>query len=299
MRLKPLLLAFAAGAVGVAERAVCQTPALTPCANCVEWNVPQRPFRVYANTYYVGTHGLSSILVTSPAGHILIDGALTESAPLILANIRALGFRVEDVKLILNSHAHYDHAAGIAAIQRASGAEVAASSASARELSQGAATPDDPQFGILLGYPPAKSVRVIQDRDTMRVGPLALVAHFTPGHTPGGTTWAWRSCEGDRCLDLVYADSQTPVSADDFLFTKSRAYPSAIQDFEHGFGVLEGLRCDILLTPHPGASSLWERLAKRDAGDALALVDSTACKRLAAGAREALAGRIANETGKP
>jgi metallo-beta-lactamase class B len=256
--------------------------------NCAEWNAPQHPFRVFGNTYFVGTHGLSAILVTSPAGHIVIDGGLAESAPLILAHIRELGFRVEDVKLILNSHDHYDHAAGIAAIQRASGATVAASPSSARVLEAGASGPDDPQFGVLASFPPVKSVRVFADGDTLRVGPLALAAHSTGGHTPGGTSWSWRSCEGSRCLEIVYADSQTPVSADGFFYTKSTTYPAGIKDFERGFAVLETLQCDILVTPHPGASALWERLAKRDAGDASALIDSGACRRYAATARQAL-----------
>jgi metallo-beta-lactamase class B len=241
----------------------------------------------------VGTHGLSAILVTSNQGHILLDGALPESAPLIEANIRALGFRMEDVKLILNSHAHFDHAGGIAALQRASGAAVAASPASAPVLRRGTSGPDDPQYGVLLAFPAVERVRVISDGEIVRVGPLALTAHFTPGHTPGGTSWAWKSCEGKRCLDFVYADSQTPVSADGFLYTRNRTYPSAIADYERGFALLERLPCDVLLTPHPGASGLWDRVAKKD------LVDRSACRRYAATARGQLARRVATEAAKP
>lgn len=265
------------------------------CPSCAEWNAPQAPFRIYGNTYWVGTHGLGSILITSPQGHVLIDGALPESAPSIVASIRALGFRIEDVKLILNSHAHFDHAGGIAELQRASGARVAASPWSAAVLERGRSGPGDPQYGVLLPYPPVHDVRVVADGDTLRVGPLALVAHFTGGHTPGGTTWSWRSCEGARCLDLVYADSQTPVSADDFFFTRNTTYPTAIADFEHGFAVLESLPCDVLLTPHPDASQLWQRLAARDAGHADALIDATACRAYASAARDRLKRRIATE----
>lgn len=265
------------------------------CPSCAEWNVPQRPFRVHGNTYYVGTHGLSAILVTSNKGHVLLDGALPESAPLIQANIKALGFRIEDVKLIVNSHAHFDHAGGISALQRASGAAVAASSASAPVLKRGESGPNDPQYGVLLSFPAVDGVRVISDGETLRVGPLALTAHFTPGHTPGGTSWSWRSCEGGRCLNLVYADSQTPVSADGFLYTRNQTYPSAIADFERGFAVLERLPCNVLLTPHPGASRLWERVAERKKGVKDALVDSGACRRYAATARQQLARRKASE----
>jgi metallo-beta-lactamase class B len=262
------------------------------CPSCAEWNAPQPPVRIHGNAYWVGTHGLGAILLTSDSGHVLIDGGLPESAARIAASIRALGFRVEDVRLILNSHAHFDHAGGIAELQRASGATVAATAWSARVLERGASVPGDPQHGVLLDYPPVRAVRVVADGDTLRVGPLALVAHLTPGHTPGGTSWSWRSCDdAGRCLDLVYADSQTPVSADDFHFTRNDTYQSVLADFARGFAVLEGLPCDVLLTPHPGASRLWERVA------ADSLVDGEACRRYAAGARAALARRVATERG--
>ncbi len=269
------------------------------CPSCATWNAPAPAIRLSGNTYFVGTRGLSAILVTSSQGHVLLDGALPESAESIMAKFRALGFRVEDIKLILNSHAHFDHAGGIAALQRASGAEAAASAPSASVLRRGRSGPDDPQYGIGLPFPPVDRVRVIADGDTLRVGALEMIAHLTPGHTPGGTSWTWRSCEAAACLDFVYADSQTPVSADDFYFTRSTTYPSAVADFEHGFAVLEELRCDVLLTPHPDASMLWERLAARDRGDPNALRDPGACRRYAAGARENLARRVAKEAGKP
>ena len=198
------------------------------CADCAAWNAPHAPLRLFGDTYFVGTAGLSALLVTSPAGHVLIDAGLPESAPRIRENVRALGFRLEDVKLIVTSHAHFDHAGGVAELQRASGATVAASPWSARVMTTGAPAPEDPQYRVALRYPAVANVQVIADGDTLRVGPLALVAHFTPGHTPGGTSWTWRACEGARCLDVVYADSQTPVSADGFLFTRSAAYPTAV-----------------------------------------------------------------------
>lgn len=265
------------------------------CSACAEWNAPQRPFRIHGNTYYVGPHGLGAVLLTSPAGHVLIDGALPESAAGIVKNIRALGFRVQDVRLILNSHAHFDHAGGIAELQSLSGAEVAASPSSRRVLLRGEAGPDDPQYGEASPFPAVESVREIADGETLRVGPLALTAHFTPGHTPGGTTWTWRSCEEDRCMSLVYADSQTPISADGFQFTRSEHYPTAVADFERGHAVLEALSCDILVTTHPGASRLWERLKAREQGAADALVDPDACRRYAANAREQLARRVSQE----
>ena len=258
------------------------------CSACAGWNAPQSPVHLHGNTYYVGTRGLGAILIASAAGHVLIDGGLPNSAPLILANIRALGFDVRDVKLILNSHAHFDHAGGIAALKRATGARVAASRSSIVALRRGTPSADDPQYGIALEMPAVPDADVLVDSQTIRVGPLALTAHVTGGHSPGGTTWSWRSCEAERCLDFVYADSQSPVSRDDFRFANSNAQ----SEFLRGFARLEQIRCDILITPHPSASSLWERIsAAQDS-----LVDPTACKRYAGAARAQLQARLERET---
>ena len=268
------------------------------CGQCTEWNVPQRPIRLHGNTYYVGTHGLGAILITSPQGHVLIDGGLPQSAPLIRANVESLGFHMRDVKLILNSHAHYDHAGGIAELQRASGARVMASAWSAGVMKAGKSQPGDPQLTIAFGYPAVANVGTFVFEDTLRVGPIAVVPHATPGHTPGGTAWSWRSCDGSRCLDFVYADSETPVSADDFLFTKNTTYPNAIADFERGYATLERLSCDVLLTPHPSASSLWDRVSPTDGAIGSGFIDREACRRYAATARRALQTRVAKERGQ-
>lgn len=298
---RDVVAAFAIGfsslpaAVLVAQDAKPAEYTVSECANCAEWNIPQRPFRVFGNTFYVGPHGLGAILITSSRGHILIDGALPGSAPQIAANIRALGFRVEDVKLILNSHPHFDHAGGIAYLQRVTGATVAASAASAAVLERGSSGPDDPQYGQLLPFPAVRNVRIVQDGETVTVGPIALTAHFTPGHTRGGTTWSWNSCEGDRCFSIVYADSQTPISALSFEFSRNTTYPSVLADFERGFTVLDSLPCDILLTPHPGTSNMWERVAAREKGSEDALAQPGGCKRYVAATRVQLAKRLAGE----
>jgi metallo-beta-lactamase class B len=205
------------------------------CKVCADWNATQAPFRIHGSTYYVGVRGLSSILITSDRGHILIDGDLPESVPKIAASIRALGFRVEDVKLILNSHVHFDHAGGIAGLQRLSGAEVAAGAASAKVLKSGRSGPDDPQFGGVPAIPRVNRVQVIKDGETLRIGPLEVTAHLTPGHTPGGTSWSWKSCEDARCLHIAYVDSLAPVSSDTFLFTRNATYPNVLKDFETEF----------------------------------------------------------------
>jgi metallo-beta-lactamase class B len=269
------------------------------CDNCPEWNKPQQPFRVYGNTYYVGPRGLTSILLTSQAGHVLIDGALPESVPQVVANIRALGFRIEDVKLIVNSHVHFDHGGGISELQRLSGARVAASPWSAEVLTKTGVGKGDPQFGSIVPVALVPRADTLRDGQTLRVGDIKLTAHFTPGHTPGGTSWTWRSCEGGRCLNLVYSDSLTPVSADGFRFSDSREYPDAVQDFEKSFAFLRAAPCDILLTSHPDASGLWQRLEARQQGARPdPLVSPNACKELAGRAAEQLRRRLESEKGR-
>lgn len=286
-----LLALSATGAAAQAGDPLTRAYSAEACSSCAGWNEPHPPVRLHGNTYYVGTRGLAALLITSPEGHVLIDGGLPNSAPLILDNIRALGFEPGDVRLILNSHAHFDHSGGIAALQRASGARVAASGPSAPVLERGNSGRDDPQYGELLGFPAVANVQRFVDGDTLRVGPIAVTAHLTPGHTPGGTTWTWRSCDTAGCLEFVYADSQTPVSADEFRYSDSRTYPNAVSDFERSYRTLESLSCDVLVTPHPGASQLWERLTRGPGG----LVDRDACKRYAANARQQLQRRLETE----
>lgn len=304
MRPRPIaavlvIVAALAGPVSVV-RAQARDGVPTPitsiaCTSCAEWNAPQAPVRLFGNTYFVGPHGLSAILVTSPQGHALVDAALPQSAPLIAAHIRALGFRLEDVKIIAFSHVHYDHAGGVAELQRLTGAAVVASPIAAQAMRAGASGPDDPQFGELPPISALRTVRELVDGEVVRVGPLALTVHFTPGHTPGGTSWSWRACEGAVCRDIVYADSQSPISAERFRFTDNATYPAALADFARGLATLEQLPCDILLTPHPDASGLWQRVAKRESGDANALVDARACMEFVAAARRRVAERVAKE----
>jgi len=269
---------------------------VTPnCPSCAEWNEPQAPFRIFGNTYYVGTHGLGAVLVTTESGHLLIDGGLAESAPLIARNIAALGFRLADVRVIVNSHVHYDHAGGIAALQRMSGAEVVASPSSAKVLRSGQAGRDDPQYELAFPIVPVARVREIPAGDTVQLGGVLFTALRTAGHTPGGTSWTWRACEGGRCWTIVYGDSQTAISADDFRFTASPHYPTVLDDFAAGLDALERAACDVLVTPHPSASALWDRLARRQAGEGDAMRDPGGCARYARTARERLAKRVATE----
>jgi metallo-beta-lactamase class B len=267
------------------------------CSQCAVWNVPQKPFQIYGNTYYVGTHGLSSILISTDAGLVLIDGALSDSVQQIVANIRSLGFRPEDIEFILNSHVHYDHAGGIAELQHLNGAKVFASPWTAAVMKTGASDREDPQFGTLPPIAPVANLQTLHDGQTLQLGQFAITAHFTPGHTPGGTSWTWQSCEAGSCQNVVYADSLTPVSSPEFKFTQTSEHPHALVGFETSFAFLNTTPCDILLTPHPDISNLWDRLEKLQQGvKPNPMIDPTACKRLADQSRETLKKRVADET---
>jgi len=281
-----LLLALAAGLVGQDRP--------SSCSSCPTWNLSQTPFKIYGNTYFVGTRGLSSILITSSSGHVLIDGALPESVPQIIANIRSLGFRLEDVKLIVNSHAHFDHAGGIAELQKLSGARVAASQWTADVLTRGAVPHDDPQFGTIIPIDRVAQVKSIKDGETVEVGAVRITAHLTAGHTPGGSSWTWRSCENEHCLNLVYADSLTPISANGFLFSRRKDYSNGVGDFERSYSFLEGTPCDILVTPHPNMSSIQEH-SEPGALTARTRTSGTACQALAQTSRQQLRKRLATE----
>lgn len=286
--MKPFTLVFSACLV-----ALSMAPAR---AEPPEWSQPQKPFRIYGDTYYVGTRGLSAVLIASPRGLVLIDGTLERNAPQIEANIKALGFRLTDLKLILNSHAHADHAGAIAVLARDSGARVEASEAGAKALMLGGKDPEDPQYGDAPPFSAVAAVTVVRDGGVVRVGDIAITAHYTPGHTPGSTTWTWSACEAGRCQNIVYADSLTPYSANGFHFTDAAAHPHRIEDYRRAIDVIAALPCDVLITPHPGQSDLLERAARRDAGAKPdPLIDANACRAYAQSGREALDARIAKE----
>lgn len=208
---------------------------------------------------------------------------------------------MEDIRLIVNSHAHYDHAGGIARLQRDSGAVVAASPRGAEALRAGGPVKDDPQYGAdgtAGAFPAVRNVKVIKDGEELRVGDTEITAHLTPGHTPGSTTWAWTSCAEGECLHLVYADSLTPVSLGGFRYLGDATHPDLSEAFRRSIGLVGSLPCDIMLSTHPGASSLFERLARRASapgGTRDPLVDPGACRAYAENARRSLDERLGRE----
>lgn len=254
------------------------------------WSDAAPPARIFANVYQVGTCGISVLLVTGGAGHVLIDGATDAAAPAIIANIERLGFRAQDVKLILNGHEHLDHAGGFAALKSATGARLLVRAPARAAIERGADQPTDPQFGMNGGWPPAAVDGEVRDGKPIRLGNLTLIPIATPGHTAGSTSWRWRACEGERCLSIVYADSLTALSNDDYRFTDHPGYVAA---YRASLDRVEGLPCDLLVTPHPQASNLFARMA----GTA-SLVDPAACRRYAQAARQRLDTRLAKETAR-
>ena len=224
--------------------------------------LPAEPFRIAGNFYYVGANDVAAFLVTGPQGHVLIDGGYPGTPPLILASIAKLGFDIRDVKVLLNSEPHSDHAGGLAALQQASGAELWASAPSADAIASGG---DDPDIFLplraliwtgIIGYPAARVDHRFADGDTIRVGPVALTAHVTGGHTRGCTSWSFPVRDGERVLNVVSACSLVTLQASQ--------YPGQRADFERTFRVLRGLPADIWVTSH---ARLWGRYRKFVARD--------------------------------
>ncbi|MFL6734152.1 MAG: subclass B3 metallo-beta-lactamase [Sphingomicrobium sp.] len=255
-----------------------------------DWEKRAPPVRIHANVYLVGTCGISSILITGTDGHILIDGGTEAGAELIAENIRRLGFKLTDVKYLLHSHEHFDHVGGIARLQQLTGAELVASADAARVFQTGAAGSGDPQAGMHGPFPAARVDRVIKDGEAVRLGNLSLTAAATPGHTPGALSWHWGSCDGGVCRQIVYADSLSPISRDDYRFSDHPAYFAA---FRTSLRKVAALDCDILLTPHPSASNMSARMAGK-----AALTDTEACRNYAAVKSKALDERLATEAKK-
>ncbi|KRG70657.1 subclass B3 metallo-beta-lactamase [Pseudoxanthomonas dokdonensis] len=256
------------------------------------WDTAAPPRRVYGNTWYVGTCGISALLVTSDQGHVLVDAGTAKAAPLVEASIRALGFRLEDIKYILNSHDHHDHAGGLAQLQADSGAIVLAGADSVATLLRGASDASDPQYHTTASFPPVARVQAVADGQTISVGPLRITAHATPGHTAGGTSWSWSSCQDGQCRHIVYADSVSAISDDHYRYSDESAHPGTVAAFRRSLDTLDGLDCDILISTHPVASQLWARLGNPPSA---ALIQPDACHVYAANGRKGLQARLQQE----
>ena len=257
------------------------------CGDSTDWDQPAPPVRIHANTYLVGTCGISSILITGDEGHVLIDGGTEQGAEVIAANIRAIGFKLTDIRYLLISHEHFDHVGGIARLQQLTGATLVTSAPAEAVLNTGLPSIDDPQAGMHKPFPAASVGRLVKDGDEIRLGNLMLTAMTTPGHTRGATSWRWESCDGAECRTMVYADSLSAVSRDDYKFS---AHPAYLAAYRASIAKIAAGRCEILLTPHPSASAMKERMTGKQP-----LFDLEGCKNYAAKVGKMLDERLAKE----
>ena len=235
------------------------------------WRTPFPPFRIAENLYYVGTQGLASYLVTSPQGHILINSDLEESVPLIKSSVEQLGFRFDDVKILLISHAHWDHDAGSAQIKRMTGARYMVMDGDVSVVESGGKT--DFHYGnpAKEDYPAVKVDRVLRDGDTVSLGKNSLVARLTAGHTKGCTTWTLKARLNGKTYDVVIVGS--PNVNPGYKLVNNAQYPAIAGDFERTFRVLDSLPAGIFLGAHGSYFDMQAKYARWKRGDSTAFVD--------------------------
>ncbi|MGH9519706.1 MAG: subclass B3 metallo-beta-lactamase [Terriglobales bacterium] len=245
--------------------------AMAASAQGPDWTEPFPPFRIAANLYYIGSHGLANFLVTTPQGNILINCDMAANVPMLESSIRQLGFRFRDTKIILISHAHWDHDAACGSIRQITGARYMVMAQDVPVVESGGRADFD--YGNVAAdqYPRAKVDRALHDGDTVRLGGTVLVAHLTPGHTRGCTTWTLNVTEGDRTYHVVIVGS-TSVNPG-YKLVNNRSYPGIARDYERTFRVLRSLPCDIFLGAHGSYFDLPAKFAALQAGHPQAFVD--------------------------
>lgn len=294
------LLAMAIAQAGAADTS--DDPLTKPIAEEYakrKWLSPIPPLRIFGNTYSVGFEGLSVALIQTSKGLILIDAALPQSVPALEENIRSLGFQLSDVKYILSTEPHYDHAGGIAALVRDTGAQVIASKSAAAVLESGRSGEDDPQYSELPEFPKIMDVRQIDDKQRIRLGDTVVTAISSPGHTAGSMSWTWQSCEGKSCKTIVFGSSLNPVSDDHYQFG-AKANRRATDRFRKTIARMRKLSCDILITAHPaqsGGDIKFRALLTNPTPNPF--LDSSACRNYADRHEQLLNDRIVKESAKP
>ncbi len=223
-----------------------------------KWNEPVKPFKIIGKVYYVGAKEVASYLIVTSQGHILLDTGFLETVPQIKQNVAQLGFRFEDIKILINSHAHADHAGGFAALKKElAGAKLMVSEGDAPLLARGGK--NDPNFGDRFLFEPVTADRVLRDGDTVQLGDVTMTARVTSGHTPGCTTWTMKVREGLKTYDVVFYGSTTIPG---FKLVGNANYPNIVDDFERSFRILKTLPCDVFLAPHGSFFSLEEKIKR-------------------------------------
>ena len=257
------------------------------------WTQPFPAFAIARNLYYVGSKGLASYLVTTSQGHVLINSNLEESVPLIRASVEKLGFKFSDIKVLLISHAHWDHNAGSAAVKAATGARYMVMDGDVAAVESGGKA--DFQYGNdpTAHYPATKVDRVLKDGDEVRLGDAVLVAHLTPGHTKGCTTWTIKVQEGGRSYNAVIIGS--PNVNDGYQLLNNAKYPGIAADYERTFKVLKSLPADIFLGAHGSYFDLETKYARWQQGAATAFVDPQGYQTYVADRERAFKAALAKE----
>jgi len=259
-----------------------------------DWGVPFPPHRVIGNIYYVGTKGLASYLITTPEGSILINSSLETSVPLIRASIEKLGFRFQDVKILLISHAHFDHCAGSFLVKELTGANYMVMDRDVGEVEDGGK--GDFQYGKTPDtlFKPVKVDRVLHDGDQVRLGDSVLTAHLTPGHTKGCTTWTMKARDGGKAYDVVIVGSPN-VNAG-YKLVNNALYPQIADDYARMFRVLKSLPCDVFLGAHGAYYDMEAKFPKMKPGGANPFIDPEGYKRYVAEREKTFRSELEKQT---
>ena len=247
------------------------------------WNQPVEPFRIAGDIYYVGASDITSYLVTTPKGHILIDSGFIETVPQIIANVKKLGFKPEEIKVLLNSHAHYDHAGGLAELRRLTGATLMISEPDVELMANGGK--GDPNFGDRFPFEALRADKSLRSGERVKLGGSTLTANLTPGHTRGCTTWTTETMHQGRKLNAIFVCS---TSAPGYKLFKNEKYPNIYADYLQTFAFLEKQRPDIFLGSHGAIYGLEEKIGRMGAGRDDAFIDPDGYKKYVSGSRAAI-----------
>lgn len=267
-----------------------------------DWTTPFPPFRIAGNLYYVGSADLAAYLVVTPKGDLLINSNLESSPPLIRKSVEALGFQFSDIKILLISHAHYDHCAGSAEILRETGAKYEVMAPDVSVVQSGGHTDFHYAHDKSMAFPPAHVDRILHDGDKVSLGGATLTAHLTAGHTKGTTTWTLDEAESGpnlqsqvvRTLHVVIVGS--PNVNPGYKLVGNKTYPQIASDYRHGFAVLKGLPCDVFLGAHGAYFDLHEKYKRFKAGDKNAFIDPGGYKAYIADREHAFQAELKKQT---